>query len=483
MWCSVHDAAAYELSRGRQILLNQGLQLHSLVYTHDPALFSDMDLWDSANFTAFNFFFYRTSSLLPYLPADKEFGVVSHLNFPATTFLDANEMPYANRLVAYQYADEMGTISEDPALLSDMKATFAEWRNRYPNVLAYTNSSANELNAAQLASYMQAAEPDMISVDRYPGYSFNNPTSATARSFWYATMQKYRLAGLAGIDGTGTKPIPYAQYLELFRYEYNQAKPSESFVRLQQNASWAFGYTFTNAFVYNQFGPVEQGTLPTMFDAPGDTAPNVVFNYVKETNRQSLNLGPALVRLVSTDVFMIPGTGKTVTDTGLAQWSANAGSTNSYTDYLTSISPTTSQGGATDFFFNDILIGYSEPLLSDNTGATFADGLHFMIVNGSASGTAAQSAQWYRLTFDFLSSDFNSLVRLSRDTGEVELVPLTHLGGSLYRLDLNLPGGTGDLFAYWNSSDPLPTIPEPASSGILAVLVSAALLKRNTRRI
>lgn len=481
--CGAIDAQGYEISRGRQILLNQGLQLHSLVYTHDESLFSDMDLWDSANFTAFNYFFYRNPSLLPVLPANKEFGVASHVSFPDTKFLmPGYEIQNASRLVSFQYGDELGTISDDPALLSDMKTTYAEWRNRYPNVLAYTNSSANELNSAQLASYMLAAEPDMISVDRYPGYSFNNPNSATARTFWYSTMQKYRLAGLAGIDGTGTKPIPYAQYLELFRYEYNQAKPSESFVRLQQNASWAFGYTFTNAFVYNQFGPADQGTLPAMFDAPGDVNPNAVFDYVKESNRQSLNLGPALVRLVSTDVFMLPGTGKSVANTGLTQWSANAGGTSSHSDYLTSIVPTTSQGGATDLFFNDILIGYFEPLLSNNAGATFADGLHFMIVNGSASGTAAQSAQWYRLSFDFSSSNFNSLVRLSRDTGQVELVPLTNLGGSMYRLDLNLPGGTGDLFTYWNSSDPLPTIPEPASLALLIVPALARIRRTPTRR-
>lgn len=482
LWWFARDSAAYEISRGRQILLEQGLQLHSLVYTQDQiTLFTDMDLWASANFTAFNFFYYRNPSILPILPSEKEFGVASHPSFPDTKYLQGLEIQNADRLISYQYGDEMGTISDDPALLSDMKATYAEWRNRYPNVLAYTNSSANELNAAQLASYMQAAEPDMISIDRYPGYSFNNPNTATARSFWYSTMQKYRTAGLAGIDGSGTKPIPYAQYLELYRVTYDSAKPSESFVRLQQNASWAFGYTFTDAFVYNQFGPADQGTLPTMFDAPGDTNPNAVFDYVKESNRQSLNLGPALVRLVSTDVFMLPGTGKSVSGTGLTQWSANAGGTTSHADYLTSIVPTTSQGGTNDSSFNDVLIGYSEPLLADNSDATFADGLHFMIVNGSASGTAAASAQWYRLTFDFQSSDFDSLVRLSRETGEVELVPLTPQGGTIYTLDLNLPGGTGDLFAYWNGSDPLPTIPEPASMAMLIVPALATI--RRTQRL
>jgi len=94
-----------------------------------------------------------------------------------------------------------------------------------------------------------------------------------------------------------------------------------------------------------------------------------------------------------------------------------------------------------------------------------------MLVNGSsgAQGTAttagslaSASAQWYHLTFDFTGSNFNELVRLSRDTGMVEAVPLTLISGSQYYLDLNLPGGTGDLFTFWNSSNALPTIPEPS---------------------
>ena len=57
-----------------------------------------------------------------------------------------------------------------------------------------------------------------------------------------------------------------------------------------------------------------------------------MFDYAKETNRQSRNLGPALVRMVSTGVFMKPGSGKTLLGTDLTAWSAHAGSTSEYTD-------------------------------------------------------------------------------------------------------------------------------------------------------
>ena len=46
-------------------------------------------------------------------------------------------------------------------------------------------------------------------------------------------------------------------------------------------------------------------------------------------------------------------------------------------------------------------------------------------------------------------------------------VELEHTGGSFYRCLYSLEGGTGDLFGYWNSSTPLPTIPEPGTLGLL----------------
>jgi hypothetical protein len=399
---------------------------------------TDVDLWLNSNFTTINMQWQPNPALLSGMPAGQQWGRWYNTSTPSLKFLSQAEMNYVDNLVNLQYGDESANIS-DPSQLNEMSATFESWRSLYPNVLAHTNFYANQFSTADLQNFMQVAQPDVMMFDNYPGFSF----LTSSRNTWYTTMQTYRTLGLAGNDGTGQEPIPYAQYLDLYRTNYSKPMPSESFVRLQQFASWAFGYTAVSAFVYND--PLFAGVVPVMFSSAGDTSPTPVFNFVAETNRQSRNLGPALVRLLSTDIRMIAGSGRSISGTGVAAWAANA---NGGDNYITAIVPTVSQGGANDASYDDILVGYFEPLLADNSDYLFADGTHFMIVNGAPYGTSSASSQWYHLTFDFGSSGFNALERLSRNTGLVEPITLTHLTGSQYSLDLNLPGGTGDLFRF-----------------------------------
>jgi hypothetical protein len=286
-------------------------------------------------------------------------------------------------------------------------------------------------------------------------------------------MATVRRVALEGYDGTSTQPIAYGHFMSNYRTSYTNPLPSESYVRMQRFGSLAFGCTFLEDWHYSRCSATY---YPTMFSADGEGSPTPVFNYVAKANEECGNLGPALVRIVSSGVFMKPGSGRSTANTGVTDWMACAGTTTSYTDRLTGITPYTNStvdGGHSASTYDDIVIGYFTPLLSDNKGATFADGLLFMIVNGAWGNSfvydaigvpATDLAQWYHLTFDFTGSAFDSLVRLRRDTGKVELVPLTHYGSEqakTYYLDLSLPGGTGDLFAFWNSANALPTIPEP----------------------
>jgi hypothetical protein len=58
------------------------------------------------------------------------------------------------------------------------------------------------------------------------------------------------------------------------------------------------------------------------------------------------------------------------------------------------------------------------------------------------------ATQEVRIDFDFGGTGINSLQRLNRLTGQVDVIPLVHNVGSLYHLDWTLSGGTGDLFKY-----------------------------------
>ena len=493
LWCAATNAAGATLSDGRRIIRNRGLQIQAMT---DPAGTApgggwstiDRDMWLYSNFTTINFWQSSAANNLPVM-AQLPAGFQWSRNWEGDPALPApGESPYINQLASFQYRDEQ---EQTPAVLAAERDYYAYFRAAHPNSLVYTNFGGNQFTTvAGLRSYMDFTKPNMISFDRYPIFSFPTPY----RNSWYSDMHLYRTAGLEGYTTSGggnSGPIPYAQFLALSRtgLSYTSPLPSESFVRLQQNASWAFGYSMVNAYVYNGWD------ISVMFNSPGQSQPTPVFGYVAEANRQSRNLGPALVRLVSTDVRMIPSSGGApVGDKGFTQWNVggsssskwlNAGGVNTggYIDCITSIIPVDGQG-AVSGTYDDVLVGYFTPLESSDPNYTFVDGLKFMIVNGSA-GTpteydapgdpATASGQWYRLALDFTGTDFDALVLLSRDTGLVEAIPLTFLGGREYLTYTYLEGGTGDLFGFWNSSNPLPTIPEPNTfamllSGILGVL-------------
>lgn len=505
------DAFGGELSRGRQIILDRGLQIQAMTLPLQgtgpeiPEVYrgqglTNLNKWCQANFTTINVWWSSAEYNLPLL-AQMPAGVQWGRDYEGAWELlpAASERPYVNRLASFQYYDEHDQTQPEQ---DDEKAAYASLRAACPNTLIYTNSAVvaghGPTTVAALKQYMQYTRPDMLSFDWYPSaYDGNFSFSTPSRNTWYSNMQMYRTAGLAGYDDTGASPIPYAQFLDLYRPSYTAATPSESFVRLQHNASWAFGYSMVNAYVYNDWD------VGVMFDSKGETAPNAVFNYVAETNRQSRNLGPALTRLVSTDIRMIPGTYRhqdwflgsyhnhdLPLPDGISPWAAghlhgDINGNNGGNDYITGITPISGLGGSAVDVHGDVLIGYFKPLLAGNN--SFLNGTNFMIVNGASQGTAAASAQWYHLTFDFTGSTFNELLRLSRDTGKLEAIPLTHLSGAQYYLDLDLPGGTGDLFGYWNSGTPLPSVPEPGTLmlsliGLIGMMALAQRKRRNVDR-
>jgi len=73
-----------------------------------------------------------------------------------------------------------------------------------------------------------------------------------------------------------------------------------------------------------------------------------------------------------------------------------------------------------------------------------------MIVNAlsAENGSSIQTSQRVRMDFDFQGSGLTALLRMCRETGLIERVPLIHDAGSQYHVEIVLNGGMGDLFKY-----------------------------------
>ena len=193
-------------------------------------------------------------------------------------------------------------------------------------------------------------------------------------------------------------------------------------------------------------------SLPVMFSGDGTKNPTPVFYQVAETNRQSLNLGPAIIRLKCRQVAMKMGRyfgGKKPVynelPVGVTAWDS------SRDPYITNIKAT-NIGSLNHSLEGDIIVGYFQPLDPSLAQPGHAEDLYFMVVNGlrKPKGSAAECRQLIHLDFDFSDGKVNGVLRLSRETGKVEKVTLVHKGPTRYRLDLQLDGGTGDLFKFDN---------------------------------
>ncbi len=434
---------ASDLDRGHKLLIENGLQIQALMFA-EPTQSFDLSRWAQSNFTTVNAWH---NDITPYL------GTAPGIpwgRWVLPSMLTPGEAAYVPNLVSLQYRDEQDLT--DPALVLDAAQNLQQMRSLYPNAMSCTNQWGTALTSAQLGNYMAAAQPDMVSFDLYPfeDYSADNyAVKGGSPTLQYSTMQKYRTAALAGNDGTGNHPIPYGQYNQTYRRTITHI-PSESEMRLQHFTSWAFGYKFLCAFVYTDPNHDPEAPLPSaLFDGLGDQNPTPAFSYLAETNRQSRNLGRALVRLLSTDVRMKMGQYKNIftfnnpLPSGISAWNSSCD------PYITSISAT-NLGTLNNGLRGDVVIGYFKALDEDFDGPSWQNQTYFMVTNGlcDPNGSAAQTRQRITLNFDFGSSGITSLQRLSRTTGQVEVVELTPLGGSSYRLELVLDGGTGDLFKF-----------------------------------
>lgn len=453
------------LSFGHQRMLEIGRQLEPFSDVGDPGTTTfDPVRWEQSHFTAIDFLdrVHPGSSHMPTgLPADIPWSRLVPLAQTGGN-VESAEVPFLGSLHRLSLGDEL--LPNVQANLNTMEGQANFIHNTYPGVLAHTNLSGSQVAdpatgniQPSVRNYLSQVKPDMIVVNQYPYIDPSHPNfnaEGGSPTFMYTVFERVRQLGLEGHDGSGDTPIPAGVITQAFvgagpgtvNAEWDRAA-SESEIRQQYFAAWAFGFTTAKPFIYDNFK--NNGNLfSVMFNGDGTDSPTATFDHLAETNRQSLNLGPALVRLITTDTRMIMGEHMDVgivnntTPMAVSTWDAAAD------PFITSISAV-NLGTKNDGLRGDVIVGYFQPL-----DESLADDTYFIIVNGLSDvvGSAADTAQQITVDFDCGTSGIDSLQRLSRNTGQVELVQLQMLSDSLYRMDLTLEGGTGDLFKFNNGA-------------------------------
>ena len=457
LWLTLGSLApALELDRGHRVLLEHGLQLQAQVSVASTGYF-DTTRWAESNFTTIDTIgLPYEASLMPAPPG-----------LPwATSGIDAQQvevelegLPYMSMLRTMGVGGENLPI-QVPAHRELFKASINSMHESWPDVITYTNQGPRHNTAEQLRDYMADVQPDMLFSHAYP---FGGTLVGGSPADLYGPLEKYRVTALRGNDGTGNQPIPAGFFTQSWVNDNYPPAPgyilSESEIRLNDFALWTFGMKVKTNFIYDWRAPY---LLPVLFNGQNTNTPTPLFYQVAETNRQSLNLGPALVRLVSSDLRFITGRhmdGSTPTfnevphyidvdsdpQVFLSSWDVAAD------PYITDIQAT-NLGSTNGGLEGDVLVGYFKPLDASFTDFGHDDDTYFMVLNGlsDTNGTPAETNQQIRLEFDFGTSGINSLERMSRNTGLVETVNLVSDGGSQYHLDLTLEGGTADLFKFNN---------------------------------
>ncbi len=438
------------LDKGHQLLVNQGLQIWGL--QTDSSYSLNYNELTAANMNAVVWSYGQSNPGV--LAAGQKWGLwVDYHGNPATA-LNATELAHHSDLVAIQIGDEQQSDIENPAGFTKAWFDAAHAGNYFTNQLLYVNSFFINDHAAY-ANFITNANPDAISWDGYP---FGNPHGGyILPKNWLTLGNIFRRHGLGTyIGATGASPRPYGMYVQTF-HDGVAVDPGEVEIRWQQFAAWTMGYEFVDAFIYrggnNNFGGQSSGPVYLAF---------------QETARQGRNLGPALTKLISYGYgpSFVQGAGSS----GMpGEWIGfDRNNAQPSQRYLTAVSNVTNLGTKNGGLSGDVYVGFFNPLhlsFGDPTGTTY-----FMVMNGLGGDlalpngqsdnttTVAETRQQMMLSFDFGVTGINSLLRLNRDSGAVDVINtgfndggntvFTSLGNGKYQLQLKLDGGTGDLFKY-----------------------------------
>jgi hypothetical protein len=330
--------------------------------------------------------------------------------------LTADEQPYASTCVALQFHDEQDLNSDK--LLAIAKTWFETMRPKFPSTILYTNQYGGLLTDAHFGRYIETCHPDMLSFDTYPMWKDQD----NWRSY-FGDLQRYRaFSASAG--------IPFGTWMQTFHGEDKYVDPSESELRLDIFGAWTFGAKMQQAFTYNAGS---SSLFKKTFNGSGDTVQTAGYDYLKQILHESHSLSPYLVKLRCVDTSWILGKDSQY-PWGVPPWKFNddvpqlRGITVKNTSKL-------KNGEA-----GDVAVGVFHVLEgADNQR-------WFMITNALADRNSSAVGATQKIILNVVLKPGTTLQKVNRVNGKLETPELKQVGETnRYLVELDLPGGTGDL--------------------------------------
>lgn len=430
----VGSARAQTLSKGHQIIINRGIQLHGLVANYDVF---HLNTFQNGGFTTVHWLWDSTMNWLGPAPG---MPWARWARSPAETPPLPSEATYAGNLVAIQIGDEQDLNQE--SVRTSVAAWFNSIRPQFPNTVLYCNSYGGQVTNPNLDAFINTSQPDMLSFDTYPFRPDGLPIGGSPKNL-YGDMQRYRKFALA-------HGIPYAMYTQTF-HDAVTRDPSESELRVEYFAGLAFGYTWFNCFTYNT------GATSLFVGGSGDTTPLPLYAALTEIHRRVRNLGPSMVRLRNMDVRFVNGqhmeNGTPVnndTPIDVLNWEFGVN------DPWLRGWAITNLGTKNSGLRGDVWLAWFKPLDESFDGPNYTDEIYMMVVNGLTwlDGSAVDCRQEVKLNFAFGSSGITQVQRLRQDNGQLELITLPEIpnSGGRRQLVLTLDGGTGELFKFYTTA-------------------------------
>ena len=343
----------------------------------------------------------------------------------------------------YMTADEPGgRTPEDFAEIAEL----AEWlRENHPDVPQYVQFS---ITKADHDVVIETTKPDIFSFDAYPLLA----NGATGEYYLYSVMW--------GRQTAQRHKLPYWMWLQAYGIEednpnpiYSKRVPDEADIRFLVFTLLAHGGTGIQFFIYYGLGEsmvddldvVRPGSEPAANHHYERTVMSRSWFAVRDVAPEVQVLARALLNLRSKDP--------------VAYWPLPHGHDNPWG----SIGPAeplslTAFAGEGNLRSMEVVDGEDMGLLvgffDDEAGEEY-----FMVVN-LAHGTnmsKCDGARMVRLTF---GAGVEQIERLNRLTGLVETLRTSVTGDDIRTLDIQLEGGTGDLFK-WANGTPWALRPAP----------------------